>query len=56
MRLTPVRAKEINPAIAKFIAADMRPFSVVENEGFRNMFKVVEPRFTIPSRTHLAQT
>ncbi|XP_042070641.1 E3 SUMO-protein ligase ZBED1 [Haplochromis burtoni] len=30
----------------------MRPFSVVENTGFREMLRVLEPRYSIPSRTH----
>ena len=31
----------------------MRPLSVVENEGFRNMMTTLEPRYTIPSRQHI---
>ncbi|KAK0140883.1 Caskin-1 [Merluccius polli] len=31
----------------------MRPLSVVENEGFRNMMTTLEPRYTIPSRQHV---
>ena len=31
-------------------------FSVVENTGFNNMFKVLDPRYTITFRTHFAQT
>ena len=46
------RAKAITKSIGVFIAADMRPYSVVENKGFKNMIKVLEPRYEIPSRTH----
>lgn len=31
----------------------MRPLSVVENKGFRNMIKTLEPRYTVPSRQHI---
>ena len=30
----------------------MRPYSVVENDGFRDMIKTSEPRYTIPTRQH----
>lgn len=50
------RAKDITAAIGTFIAADMRPYSVVENAGFKNMLHVIEPRYNIPSRAHFSQT
>jgi hypothetical protein len=43
------RYKEIKAAIAKCIAADMRPFSVAENAGFRNLASLLLPR------THFTQ-
>ncbi|KAK0141840.1 Zinc finger BED domain-containing protein 1 [Merluccius polli] len=46
------RAIAITKSIGVFIAADMRPYSVVENKGFKKMIKVLEPRYEIPSRTH----
>ena len=45
-------AKAITKSIGLFIAADIRPYSVAENKGFKNMIKVLEPRYEIPSRTH----
>ncbi|CAI5682808.1 zinc finger BED domain-containing protein 1-like [Oreochromis niloticus] len=50
------RAKEIDRAIATFTAVDMRPFSVVENTGFQEMLRVLEPRYSIPSRTYFTNT
>uniref|UniRef100_A0A8C4SQW8 BED-type domain-containing protein n=1 Tax=Erpetoichthys calabaricus TaxID=27687 RepID=A0A8C4SQW8_ERPCA len=44
------QAKKITQSIACFISKDLRPYSVVENEGFRYMLKTVEPRYAIPSR------
>ncbi len=49
------RAKAITNAIGVFIGADMRPYSVVQNEGFKHMLKVLEPRYDIPSRTHFSE-
>lgn len=33
----------------------MRPYSVVENPGFRKMIQILEPRYTIPSRPHFSE-
>ena len=48
-------AKAITNAIGVFIGADMRPYSVVQNEGFKHMLKVLEPRYDIPLRTHFSE-
>ena len=39
------RAEAITNAIGVFIGADMRPYSVVQNEGFKYMLNVLEPRY-----------
>ncbi len=49
------RAQKITNAIAIFMALDMRPFSVVENEGFKYLLSVLEPRYLLPSRAHFSQ-
>lgn len=36
--------------IAKMICCDLQPLSVVENTGFRELLRVAEPRYVIPSR------
>ncbi|XP_053180810.1 E3 SUMO-protein ligase ZBED1-like [Scomber japonicus] len=46
--------KEITKAIGVFIAKDMQPYSVVSDRGFCYMLKVLEPRYSIPSRTHFS--
>lgn len=46
------RAKAITSGVACFIAKDLRPYSVVENSGFRNLMKILEPRYDMPSRNH----
>uniref|UniRef100_A0A672FGU6 BED-type domain-containing protein n=1 Tax=Salarias fasciatus TaxID=181472 RepID=A0A672FGU6_SALFA len=50
------RAKKITRSIACFIAKDLRPYSVVENEGFICMLQTLEPRYAIPSRKFLSET
>lgn len=50
------KAKDITAAIGTFIAVDMRPYSVVENAGFKNMLNVIVPSYNIPSRAHFSQT
>lgn len=50
---TSARAKAITNAIGLFIAADLQPYSVVENAGFKHLISVLEPRYSMPSRSHL---
>lgn len=50
---TSARAKAITNAIGLFIAADLQPYSVVENTGFKHLISVLEPRYSMPSRSHL---
>ena len=45
------KAKSIAYAVAKMMFVDLRPFSIVEDEGFRQVLKTSEPRYTVPSRT-----
>ncbi len=37
------------------MSLDMSPFAVVENEGFKHMISVLEPRYILPSRAHFSQ-
>ena len=53
---TSQRAQSITRSIGKFIALDMRPYSVVENKGFKDLLHVLEPKYTIPSRPHITDT
>ncbi|XP_049416948.1 E3 SUMO-protein ligase ZBED1-like [Epinephelus fuscoguttatus] len=50
------RAKKITRSIACFIAKDLRPYSVVENEGFICMLQTAEPRYAMPSRKFFTET
>ncbi|KAM3871381.1 E3 SUMO-protein ligase ZBED1-like [Diretmus argenteus] len=46
------RAKKITQSITYFMCKDLRPYNVVENEGFGYMLKTLEPRYVIPSRRY----
>uniref|UniRef100_A0A3Q2X8X5 HAT C-terminal dimerisation domain-containing protein n=1 Tax=Haplochromis burtoni TaxID=8153 RepID=A0A3Q2X8X5_HAPBU len=50
---TSTHATKITQSVLVFICKDMRPLSVVENKGFRNRIKTLEPRYTVPSRQHI---
>ena len=49
------RAASITKSIACFICKDLRPYSVVENEGFRRMLNTLEPRYDIPCRKYFTE-
>lgn len=41
---------KITDAILKMIAVDLQPFSMVEDEGFKNLMKTIAPKYKVPSR------
>ncbi|KAM3872365.1 zinc finger BED domain-containing protein 4 [Diretmus argenteus] len=45
----------ISEAIAKMIVRDLQPVSMVENHGFRELLKLLEPRYT-PEPQHYLQS
>ncbi|XP_017261968.1 E3 SUMO-protein ligase ZBED1-like [Kryptolebias marmoratus] len=49
------RAQKITKSVAVFICKDLRPYSVVENKGFKNMLKILEPRYAIPTRKYMTE-
>lgn len=50
------RHGDITKAVAYCIAKDMLPISLVENEGFKNLIHVLDPRYELPGRKHFSQT
>ena len=44
------RAERISGLLAKMIAGDMLPMSVVEGTGLRNLISFLEPTYTVPCR------
>ena len=47
--------RKITRSIAELIALDNQPFSIVDDIGFIRVMKVLEPRYTIPSRRYFAE-
>ena len=47
------RAKQLTNAVGVCIAADMQPISMVEGAGFKYLMRVAEPRYKLPSRSHI---
>ncbi|XP_040275761.1 E3 SUMO-protein ligase ZBED1-like [Bufo bufo] len=45
-------AAELTDSILNMIVTDMRPLSMVEDEGFQRMISTFNPRYTLPSRTY----
>ncbi|CAK1602973.1 unnamed protein product [Parnassius mnemosyne] len=45
----------INNAIIYMICKDNQPFTIVENEGFRNLIKVIAPLYKLPNKTTLTR-
>lgn len=45
----------ISQGIADFIVIDMKPLNVVDGNGFKNLIKLLEPRYQMVSRTHLLE-
>lgn len=50
------RAQAISTAIGSMIALDCQPFSVVEDEGFKRLIKLLAPKYVLPSRRYFAET
>ena len=49
------RAKELDHAVAYFLAKDMQPFYTVEKPGFQKMVNVFDPKYTLPSRNDFSE-
>lgn len=47
------KTRKLNNCLLYMICKDHQPFSIVENEGFKNLMKAVAPQYKLPSRTSL---
>ena len=54
MLINSPHALSISRSIGKFIAAEMRPYSIVKSEGFKQMISTLEPKYKLPSRTYFS--
>lgn len=48
---SPQQAAELTNSILNMIVTDMRPLSMVEDDGFRAMISTFHPKYELPSRT-----
>ncbi|XP_063215715.1 zinc finger BED domain-containing protein 4-like [Bacillus rossius redtenbacheri] len=53
---TDPRAKSITQHKGRMMCLDNRPFSMVEDRGFTEFVKFLEPRYVLPSRKHFSNT
>ncbi|XP_016966946.1 zinc finger BED domain-containing protein 4 [Drosophila biarmipes] len=47
------RKTDIDKALTEMVAKDVQPYNIVENEGFIKYTQVLNPRYKLPSKTHL---
>jgi BED zinc finger len=47
---TVARQKRLDSLLLKMVVCDFQPFSVVEDEGFRDFVAALDPSYAIPSR------
>ncbi|KAM4557393.1 E3 SUMO-protein ligase ZBED1-like [Fundulus diaphanus] len=52
---TPQQAAVLTDSILNMLVTDMRPLSMVEDEGFTKMIHTLNPGYTLPSRTHFTK-
>ncbi|KAG8226166.1 hypothetical protein J437_LFUL007403 [Ladona fulva] len=51
-----IQQKKINNLILNMIIMDLQPFSIVEDEGFKNLVTGIDPSYQLPSRAMLTRT
>ncbi|XP_077062361.1 E3 SUMO-protein ligase ZBED1-like [Siphateles boraxobius] len=52
---TPQQAAVLTDSILNMLVTDMRPLSMVEDDGFTKMIHTLNPGYTLPSRTHFTK-
>uniref|UniRef100_A0A3Q3FFT6 BED-type domain-containing protein n=1 Tax=Labrus bergylta TaxID=56723 RepID=A0A3Q3FFT6_9LABR len=54
--IDPMRQRAMDEVLAKMIALDLQPFSIVEDKGFRQYTKELNPNYVLPSRKTLSNS
>lgn len=49
------KQEKINIAIAKLIAKGLQPYSLVADDGFKNLVKTLDPQANIRSKTYMQE-
>ncbi|XP_053548615.1 zinc finger BED domain-containing protein 4-like [Bombina bombina] len=52
--IRPKRERNIDEELTKMIALDLQPFSIVNDKGFRNFLKAIDPSYIFPNRKTLS--
>ena len=52
-KCSPQCAADITDRIAEFVARNLRPLSVVDSAGFKQLVNYLEPGYKVPSRSHV---
>ena len=52
---TSKQAKELDHAVAYFIAKDSQPFYTVEKVGFKKIVSIFDPKYSLPSQNYFAE-
>ena len=50
------QAKELDYAVAYFMAKDGQPFYTIEKLGFKKMVNMFDPKYSLPSRNFLLKS
>ena len=48
-------ARKITRTVGEMIALDNQPFSIVDDLGFKNLVRVLEPRYNLPTRRYFTE-
>ena len=50
-----LRRKKVDEAIVRMVALDMQPPSIVDDLGFQSLVQLLDPRYILPSKKHIAK-
>ncbi|XP_053556003.1 zinc finger BED domain-containing protein 4-like [Bombina bombina] len=54
--ISPIRQRKVDEELTKMVALDLRPFSIVNDKGFWNFVKAIDPSYIFPNRKTLSAT
>ena len=50
------RVQELNDPVARFLAQNMQPFYTVDKPGFKQMVRMLDPKYSLPSQKYCSDT
>uniref|UniRef100_A0A669DC03 BED-type domain-containing protein n=1 Tax=Oreochromis niloticus TaxID=8128 RepID=A0A669DC03_ORENI len=53
--MMPLQQSKVDQALVKMIAQDFQPFSIVDDRGFREFTKALDPSYVLPSRSTVSR-